>query len=92
MNQGVAMAAIRMHLNARTGRPWRTRAGLRTSYDKIYITSPPDRKWEELGTSMNADDRVTLAMIFKLPVDTITDMVVVPGDQYEKYVALAKGE
>lgn len=92
MRQDAYMTALRLALNERTGRPWSLRKGRLTSHDKIYVSSPSDRKRPELGTVMSRIDRDALASIFNLPTDTIMDMVVIGPDQYESYLRMARGE
>ncbi len=81
------MTALRLALNQRTGRPWRTRRGRGTSIDKIYVTSPPDRKKAELGTMMSRIDRAALAEALIIPVDQIVDMAVIMPDQRDEKLA-----
>lgn len=84
------MTAMRLALNQRTGRPWSLRTGRGTSYARIFITAPPNRKEDRFGTLMSAEDRKTLAAIFGLPEDTISDMVVVMPEQRARYLELAR--
>lgn len=87
------MTALRLALNARTGRPWSLRKGRGTSHANVYVTSPADRKRpDDLGTAMSADDRITLALIFGRKVDTIVDMVVIGPEQRALALARARWE
>lgn len=92
MKQDAYLTALRLALNERTGRTWSLRKGRGSSHANVYVTSPTERKRPDLGTLMNADDRVTLGLIFGLPVDTISDMVVITPEQYEHYLARAQRE
>lgn len=92
MNAEAYMSALRLALNQRTGRRWQTRRGRLTSIDKIYVTSPPDRKRPELGTMMSRADRQALAEALIIPVDSIMDMAVInPEDRAEKLANAQRG-
>jgi len=92
VNADAYMTAIRLALNQRTGRPWRTRRGRGTSIDKIYVTSPPDRKKPELGTMMSRCDRQALAEALIKPVETIVDMAVIMPGERDQMLANVKQE
>jgi hypothetical protein len=84
MSTDAYLTALRLALNQRTGRSWQTRRGRGTSIDRVYVTSPPERKRPELGTMMSRADRTALAEALIIPVDTITDMAVIMPEQREQ--------
>lgn len=88
LGRDAAIAFIRSHLRARSGKAWSVSGGRGTAWGWITITAPPRRRQ---GGSMTDADRAELATLLGEPVRGDGASVPASSDHYREYCDRAAG-